>query len=67
MEKRQRSRTRKLIWDYFSIQAIMDNLICCAQCLELVDYEDAVYEDDDAKDDSMICIECYLKKIKVIE
>jgi len=59
----------------------MDNLICCIECFELVDYEDAIYENDDitfkksikqkgltginprAKDDSMVCLECYVKKL----
>jgi hypothetical protein len=44
----------------------MDNLVCCIECLELVDYEDAVYENDDAKCDFMLCLECYvLKKVSL--
>lgn len=38
-------------------------MICCIECFELVDYEDAVYEDDEAKCDSMVCLECYVKKL----
>jgi hypothetical protein len=38
-------------------------MICCIECFELVDYDDAVYEDDEAKDDSMVCLECYVKKL----
>lgn len=34
-------------------------MICCIECNKLVEYEDAVYEDDDAKDDCMMCIECF--------
>lgn len=49
----------------------MDNLVCCIECFELVDYEDAVYsttqsglkKNDEAKCDSMVCLECYVKKI----
>ncbi len=41
----------------------MCNLICCVECFELVEYEDAVYENDYAKDDSMVCIDCYVSKI----
>jgi hypothetical protein len=36
----------------------MDDLICCAECLELVDCEDIICEKD-----SMICIECFVKTI----
>jgi hypothetical protein len=38
-------------------------MICCIECFELVDYDDAVYKDDDAKDDCMVCLECYVKKL----
>jgi hypothetical protein len=41
----------------------MDNLVCCIECFELVDYEDAIYENDESKDDSMLCLECYVKKL----
>lgn len=62
----------------------MDNLVCCIECFELVDYEDAIYKNDDItffnfvrksikqkgltginprKDDSMLCLECYVKNI----
>lgn len=38
------------------------NEICCIECFKLVDYDDAVYEDDDANDNCMVCIECFLVK-----
>jgi len=40
-------------------------MICCIECFELVDYEDAIYENDDAKDDCMVCLECYVNKILI--
>lgn len=36
----------------------MDDLICCAECLELVEWEDILCEKD-----SMICLECFVKRI----
>jgi hypothetical protein len=40
----------------------MENKTCCIECFELVEYNDAIYENDDAKDDRMLCIECFCKK-----
>lgn len=33
--------------------------VCCIKCLKMIDYDDAVYADDDAHDDCMLCIECF--------
>jgi len=34
-------------------------MLCCFKCLKEIEYDDAVYEDDDADDNFMLCINCY--------
>jgi len=34
-------------------------MVSCIECSKLVNYDDAVYENDEAKDDCMLCIDCF--------
>jgi len=38
------------------------NLVFCVECLRLVEYDDAIYEDDNANDNCMICLDCFVEK-----
>lgn len=35
------------------------NIICCVECNTEIEYDDAVYENDDT--DCMLCIKCFSK------